>query len=372
MKIKMSNAVFSYASLKKFTARIFLAMGCSQQHTQTAAKVLIDADLRGIASHGIGRLMGYVQLWEKQKINTAPTIQITHETPSTAVIEGDKGLGLVVAPHAMEVAIKKATKVGTGWVAVKNSNHYGIASFHAMLALEKDMIGLSMTNASPLVAPTFSTERLLGTNPIAVAIPADKYPPFIADFATTTVANGKLTILQQQGKEIPLGWLQDEKGVPTNDPTILKKGGSLLPLGSDFLHGSHKGYALGAIVDILSGILSGANYGPWVPPFVNFLRPPANTVGEGVGHFLGAIRIDAFRPVIDFKKHMDQWIARFRAARVVEGCEQVRIPGDYERETSARRKEKGIPVLASVVQDLNYLAKKFAIAQGISSMRLPT
>lgn len=357
----MSDAVFSYERLKKFTENVFLAMGCSQTHAQTAAKVLTDADLRGVDSHGVGRLMGYVQLWEKQKINTAPTIQLTHETPSTAVIEGDRGLGLVVAPYAMEVAIKKATKVGTGWAAVKNSNHYGIASFYAMLALEKDMIGISMTNANPLVAPTFSTECLLGTNPIAVAVPADKYPPFVADFATTTVANGKLAILQQKGEEIPLGWLQDEKGAPTNDPTILKKGGSLLPLGSDFLHGSHKGYALGAIVDILSGVLSGANYGPWVPPFVNFLTPPENTVGEGTGHFLGAIRIDAFRPVIEFKQHMDQWIARFRSARVVEGYEQVRIPGDCERETSVIRKKEGIPILATVAQDLNHLAKKFDI-----------
>ncbi len=130
-----------------------------------------------------------MRLWEAKRINANPVIKIVHETPSTAVVDGDAGLGLVVAPFAMQVAIDKAMQVGTGWISVKNSNHYGIAGVHAMMALQYDMIGISMTNASALVAPTFSVERLLGTNPIAVAIPAGKEQPFVADFATTTAAN---------------------------------------------------------------------------------------------------------------------------------------------------------------------------------------
>jgi L-2-hydroxycarboxylate dehydrogenase (NAD+) len=318
--------------------------------------VLLSADLRGVDSHGVARLSGYVRLWEAKRINPSPKIKIVHETPSTAVVDGDSGLGLVVAPKAMEVAMQKATNVGTGWVSVKNSNHYGIAGYHAMMALKKDMIGMSMTNASPLVAPTFSLERLLGTNPIAVAIPAKNQPAFVADFATTTAANGKLEILQRKGQEAPLGWIQDAGGTQTPNPHELKQGGALLPLGGDRDHGSHKGYCLGSIVDIFSAVLSGANYGPWVPPFVSFLPLPQDPVGEGIGHFFGAMRVDAFRPAEEFKSHMDNWISRFRNAKSIEG-EKVIIPGDPEREMEKERLLKGIPLLDPVVKDLEYLRK---------------
>ncbi|MDQ3536758.1 MAG: Ldh family oxidoreductase, partial [Bacteroidota bacterium] len=316
-------------------------MGATEADADLASKVLVSADLRGVDSHGVARLSGYIRLWESERINANPEIKIVHETPGTAVVEGDKGLGLVVAPKAMEIAIKKAKNVGTGWVAVKNSNHFGIAGYHAMMALEHDMIGISMTNASPLVSPTFSIERLLGTNPIAVAIPAGEQPPFVADFATTTAANGKLEILQRKGLEAPLGWVQDEKGIQSTNVHVLKNGGALLPLGGDREHGSHKGYCLGAIVDIFSGVFSGANYGPWVPPFVSFLPVADDLVGTGIGHFFGAMRIDAFRPAEEFKQHMDNWITRFRNAIPADGMERVYIPGDPEREISAIRENQG-------------------------------
>ena len=293
--------VYSYESLKNFALTVFYKMGCSAEDAIGATNVLLSADLRGIDSHGLARLSGYVRLWEAQRINSKPNVRIVHESPSTAVVDGDSGLGLVVAPIAMQIAIDKANTCGTGWVAVKNSNHFGIAGFHAMLALQHDMIGIAMTNASPLVAPTFSVERLLGTNPICVAIPADKQPPFVADFATTTAANGKLEILQRKNKEAPEGWIQKKDGSGSINPNELKDGGALLPLGSDRDHGSHKGFCLGAWVDIFSAVLSGANYGPWVPPFVSFLSPPTDPVGEGIGHFFGAMRVDAFRPAADRK-----------------------------------------------------------------------
>lgn len=336
-------------------------MGCPADQTQLATEVLLSADLRGIDSHGIARLSGYLRLWEAKRINSNPAIKIVHETPSTAVIDGDGGLGLVVAPTAMEVAIQKAKNAGTGWVAVRNSNHFGIAGYHAMKALQHDMIGMAMTNASPLVAPTFSVERLLGTNPIAVAIPANKQPAFVADFATTTAANGKLEILQRKNQDAPLGWIQKKNGEPTTNAHELKDGGALIPLGSDREHGSHKGYCLGAWVDIFSAVLSGANYGPWVPPFVSFLAPPADPVGDGIGHFFGALRVDAFRPVEDFKAHMDNWITRFRAARPVDGQERVLIPGDPEREMSEERLKNGIPLNEKVIEDLKTLAIKFGL-----------
>ncbi|MFA6947337.1 MAG: Ldh family oxidoreductase, partial [Pedobacter sp.] len=239
-----------------FTKSIFAEMGCSHEHADLAADVLIKADLRGIDSHGVARLTGYVRLWEKSRINTNPDIKIVHETPTTATVDGDSGLGLVVAPFAMKVAIEKAEKYGSGWVSVRNSNHFGIAAYHTLMAVEKNMIGFAMTNASALVAPTFANERMLGTNPMCYAFPGGKYPPVIVDMATSAAANGKLEIAQRTGKPVPEGWIQDANGQPSIDPHELKKGGSLLPLGSDREHGSHKGFGLSATVDILSAVLS--------------------------------------------------------------------------------------------------------------------
>lgn len=353
--------MFSYDRLYAFTHQAFLKIGCSEQDANTAATGLLAADLRGIDSHGVARLSGYIRLWEAGRINATPDIRIVHETPSTAVVDGDAGLGLVVAPYAMQVAIDKAKTAGTGWVSVRNSNHFGIAGHHAMMALQHDMIGMAMTNASALVAPTFSTERMLGTNPIAVAIPADQQPAFVADFATTTAANGKLEILQRKNADTPLGWVQDKDGHPSTDANILKKQGALLPLGSDREHGSHKGYALGSIVDIFSAVLSGGSYGPWAPPFPAYVAMPENMPGKGLGHFFGAMRVDAFRPADEFKQHMDNWITRFRAAKPAEGYEKVLIPGDPEREAEAERRTTGIPLVDSVANDLKMIGEKFGL-----------
>jgi L-2-hydroxycarboxylate dehydrogenase (NAD+) len=339
--------------LRTFTEQIFMAIGCAEIDAHLAADVLVSADLRGVDSHGVARLPGYVRLYDNGRINPQPHIRVVHETPSTAVVDGDRGLGLVVGPWAMRVAIDKARVAGTGWVAVRNSNHFGIAGYHALLATEHDMIGQAMTHAAPLVAPTFSLDKLLGTNPIAVAIPAATEPTFLADFASTAVAYGKLEILQRKGQDIPAGWAQDANAI--------RNGGALLPLGTDREHGSHKGYGLGAIVDIFSGVLSGANYGPWVPPFATAGFMQANEgVGAGTGHFFGAMRIDAFRPADEFKNHMDTWIQRFRQAKAVEG-KQVLIPGDPERMMEAERLANGIPVVEPVVKSLEELGERFGI-----------
>ncbi|GAB2822170.1 Ldh family oxidoreductase [Ferruginibacter profundus] len=353
--------IYNYRQLYDFCTAVFVKIGCSTTDADIAAKALIAADLRGIDSHGVARLTGYVRLWEVKRVNAKPQIKITHETPSTAVVDGDAGLGLVVAPYAMQVAIDKAKNAGTGWVSVKNSNHFGIAGYHAMMALPNDMIGIAMTNASALVAPTFSVERMLGTNPIAVAIPAGTEPAFVADFATTTAANGKLEILQRKNADAPTGWIQTKDGQSSTNANELKNGGSLLPLGGDREHSSHKGYALGAIVDIFSAVLSGANYGPWVPPFPAYVPMPENMPGEGIGHFFGAMRIDAFRTADEFKQHMDNWILRFRSAKTTEGEDKVIIPGDPEREMEAERSLNGIPLVRTVVEDLKALAAKLEI-----------
>lgn len=350
------------SALRTFTQNIFLAMGCNAEHAALATDVLLLSDLRGIDSHGVARLTGYIRLWEKHRINPTPNIQIVHETPTTATIDGDAGLGLVVAPYAMQVAIKKAELYGSGWVAIRNSNHFGIAGYHALMAVEKDMIGFAMTNASPLVTPTFSNERMLGTNPMCYAFPAGKYPPVVVDMATSAAAVGKLEIAQRAGKQVPKGWVQDKDGNDTTDPHALKNGGSLLPLGSDRDHGSHKGFGLSATVDILSAVLSGANYGPWVPPFVAFLEPSDNPVGKGIGHFLGAMRVDGFRPVNEFKDHLDNWVARFKSASPIDPNQKVIIPGEPEYEAEIDRRKNGIPIVDAVVKDLNELAEKLKVS----------
>jgi LDH2 family malate/lactate/ureidoglycolate dehydrogenase len=357
-----SNHNYSYQALSDFAEAVFLKMGCTHSDAALATKVLLSADLRGIDSHGIARLVGYVRLWEIGRINATPNIKVVHETPSTAVIDGDRGLGLIVAPRAMEIAMEKAKQVGTGWVSVKNSNHFGIAGYHAMMALEQEMIGIAMTNASALVAPTYAAEKLLGTNPIAVAIPAGEEAPFVADFATTTAANGKLEIAQRNNISIPLGWAQDAEGNATQDANILKKGGALLPLGSEKEQGSHKGYALGSIVDIFSAVLSGASFGPWAPPFPAYVPMPENMPGEGLGHFIGAMRIDAFRPAADFKSNMDLWLHRFRNATPAAGHEQVYVAGDIERAMEKERKQKVITLVGAVQNDLKALAEKMSLS----------
>ncbi|MCL4139051.1 UNVERIFIED_CONTAM: hypothetical protein GTU68_019712 [Idotea baltica] len=246
-----------------------MAIGCSEKDAKLSADVLISADLNGVDSHGVARLAGYVRLFDHGRLNPKPDIKIIHETPSTATVDGDKGLGLVVAPFAMNVAKEKAEKVGSGWVSVQNSNHFGIAGYHSSLALEKDMIGWAMTNAAPLVVPTFSKEKLLGTNPISVAIPANEQPAFLADFASTAVAYGKMEILQRQGKPAPMGWVQDSEGKLTDNNNAVKEGGGLFTclVAIESMEAIIRLTVFGLYSRYFSGVLSGANFGPWVPPF---------------------------------------------------------------------------------------------------------
>lgn len=344
--------------LKSFTYNVFKKIGCSEKDAGTIAEILLAAERRGISSHGMIRVKDYYLMFEKGRININPSIEIERETPSTAVINGDGGYGMVVAKHSMELAIKKAKNAGTGWVTTNNSNHFGIAGYYAMMALEEDMVGIAMTNANPLVAPTFSKDKLLGTNPIAVAVPTAKHPPFVADFATTPIARGKLGIKSKKGESVEEGFVQDAEGRPSTNPDIIKEGGAILPLGGDRLHGSHKGYCLNSIVDIFSAIFSGANFGPFVPPQVPFLPVPKNQVGKGLGHFFGAMRIDAFESKEEFKKRMDNWIDTFRSAESIQGEPEVLIPGDPEREMEKKADKKGIKILKPIQKDLKELADK--------------
>ncbi|MBN2481098.1 MAG: Ldh family oxidoreductase [Bacteroidales bacterium] len=339
-----------------FTRQVFMKMGCPETDADMIARVFMAAEMRGLPSHGIIRIKDYYELWKSGRINVKPGVRIVHETPCTAVVDGDGAVGMVAASRSMEIAMEKAEKLGTGWVSTRNSNHYGIAGYYAMMALKKDMIGISMTNANPQVAPTLSVSPMLGTNPIAVAIPAGRHEPFVADFATTPIARGKLAVAEKKGEKVPFGYVQDREGMPSDNPAILKEGGSMLTLGGDYLHGSHKGYCLSAVVDILSAVCSGANFGPFVPPSVAYLPVKEKKVGEGTGHFFGAMRIDAFQKADVFKAKMDEWIETFRKARPVEGIESVLIPGDPERRKEQEIRRHGISVLPVIADELKQIA----------------
>lgn len=353
--------MFQHTYLKDYTTHLFVKMGCPVQDAEIVAEVLIAAELRGIPSHGLMRVKDYFLMVDAGRINVNPKVKVIHETPSTATVDGDNALGPVAGKFSMELAIKKATNAGTGWVATKNSNHFGIAGYYSMMALKHDMTGIAMTNANPLVVPTFSISKFMGTNPIAVAIPTYQQPPFVADFATTPIARGKLAIMGKKGLKAPLGLVQDAKGNPTDDPDTLLHGGAILPLGGDTLTGGHKGYCMTALVDIFSSVFSGANFGPFVPPQVAYLPLLEKSVGEGLGHFFGAMRVDAFRPADEFKMKMDEWIDTFHNAKSAENQPKVMIPGDPERINEAKLRKEGITIIPQVLAELNEVAEKLGV-----------
>ncbi len=351
----------SLSSLESFSNSVFSKMGCNDQDAKVAAKFLVNADRRGIDSHGVARLSGYVRLWKKGRINTSPNMVVETEAPAALTLNADAGLGMVAGFKTMDQLLKKSEQTGVAFGVVKNSNHFGIAASYVEMALQAGAIGWAMTNASPLVSPAGGKERLLGTNPICVGIPAGKEAPFLLDMATTTAANGKLEVLKRKGKSAPTGWVLDANGNPTQDIDALSKGGAMVPLGSNSDGAWHKGYGLGALVDILSGVLPGAGFGPWVPPFVAFLEPKPNAPGDGIGHFFGVMRPEAFRNKQDFLNDMDLWLKTFRNSAATDSNQPVMIPGDPERAIAEAREKQGTPLPSTVLNDLNTLAQELSL-----------
>ena len=352
---------YTYQSLFDLTKDIFKAIGLPEEEAFQATDILMRAELRNISTHGLMRMPEYINLWKTKRITVNPDFKVVNETPSTALVDGGKGFGLVTGPKAMKLAIEKAKKAGTGWVAVRNTYHYGIAGYYAMMALEHDMIGISMTNANPLVAPTFGLHGMLGTNPIAVAVPAKNQPPFVADFATAPVARGKLDVMEEKGIDAPEGVLQDKYGNPTTFAGALRQGGSLKTLGGDVERGGHKGFCLTAIVDILTAVLPGANFGPTVVPTLGYVKDKKNAEDKGIGHFFGAIRIDAFQTADEFKNYMDEWITTFRNAETIPGKEKVIIPGDPERESEKEKLKNGIELSPKTLENMKKIAKELNV-----------
>jgi len=355
------SRIFRPDDLRDFTTEVFKHFGVPQADAEQAADVLIRSDLRGIDSHGVARLHTYFEMLELGRINPTPKIKIVREKSSVATVDGDNGLGLVVGPKANEIAMDKAEQHGSGWVSVCNTNHFGIAGYYPLKALERDLIGWAMTNTTKLVVPLWGAERMLGTNPVAIAFPGDQEPPIVIDMATSAVAYGKIEIALRKNEPVPHGWIVDKEGRDTTDARDMIHGGAQLPLGSEREMGGHKGYALASMVDILCCVLSGANWGPFAPPFALRQEIPQRSVGKGIGHFFGALQIDGFIDKDEFKRQIDEWIRVFRNTKPVPGTNGPLIPGDPEREAEAIRSKEGIPLLSAVVDDLLDISKKTGI-----------
>jgi len=353
--------LFTPEELFEFSVRVFRHFGVPEQDAQTAATVLQAADLRGIDSHGVARLHTYFDMLTLGRIAPKPEVTIVRESRSTATVDGGNGLGLVVGPKANAIAMAKALTAGSGWVSVRNTNHFGIAGFYVLEALKHDLIGWAMTNTTKLVAPLWGAERMLGTNPIAIAFPGLEEPPIVIDMATTAAAYGKIEIARRANKPIPTGWAIDRSGASTTDPNAMIDGGAMLPLGSDRDRGGHKGYGLAVMVDVLSAVLSGANWGPFVPPFALRQEIPTRSVGKGIGHFFGALRIDAFIDTNEFKRQIDDLVRTLRKTRPAPGTTGPLIPGDPEREAEATRLREGIPLVAAVVDELRDISRQTGV-----------
>jgi LDH2 family malate/lactate/ureidoglycolate dehydrogenase len=343
--------------LKRFVADVLAKVGVAPGDAATVAEVLVSADLRGIESHGVARLETYyVSRILSGKLEAKPAVGVVRETPSSLLLDAGNGLGHPAGKRAMLSVIEKAKANGAAFATVRNSNHFGIAGYYAMLALEHDMIGIASTNSVRYGAPTFGRDIMLGTNPFAYAIPTSEEPPFVLDFATTTVPRGKLEVYLRKEKPLNPGWAIDDHGLPTLDPATALKG-ALLPLGGFGTdNGGHKGYGLGLLADILCGVLSGGAFGNDLP------LPNSGPEPGKISHFFGAFRIDGFRDVADFKRDMDRELRSFKNSEKAPGQERIYVAGEIEHEKTLYNREHGVPVHVKVWNGLERLAAELDIA----------
>ena len=350
-----TNKRINHEKLTRFVQAAFEKLGVPAADAQIAAETLVAADLRGVDTHGVIRFSPYawyVKWLSDGSMTAKPNIRVISETPSTALLDGDRGMGMVIGHRAMELAIEKAKQCGIGMVGVRNSRHYGMSAQYAMQALAHNMIGIAMTNASRQVVPTFGREARFGTNPMCFAVPADKELPFVLDMATTTAAAGKLELAARLEKSIPTGWALDEKAEPTHDPRVAQKARRLLPLGGSRDNGSHKGYGLAILVEILCGVLTGT-------------LTALNADQDPRGHFFGAIRVDAFRPVTEFKRDMDRLIRELKSTPPIQGQNRVYVAGEIEFETAEERAERGVPLLPSVLKGLREVSEQLGMTYNL-------
>jgi LDH2 family malate/lactate/ureidoglycolate dehydrogenase len=356
-----SRERFNADKLRVFSSKAFQKLGVPKKDADTTGEMLVACDLRGVESHGVAHLAGFYCQWIKEgKVNPTPKLNIISKTATTATLNGDKGLGFVVGHRAMTEAIEMAKKYGSGFVNVTNSTHFGATSYYSMMAMKQDMIGLAMTSTMPAVVVPGTTVPVIGTNPLAVAVPAGKKSPFVLDMATSVVAGGKVEIARRQGKMIPEGWVVDSEGKPVTDPNKLiprQPTGGLLPLGGTPALGSFKGFGLGIFVDICTCLLAG----------LDFTLLKEREPGENPSDFFfGAIKIDGFQPIDQFKQKMDNMIEKIESLPTLPGVQKAYVAGGFEGEVIVPdRKANGIPLDTAVIQSLKDLAQELGIEYDI-------
>jgi LDH2 family malate/lactate/ureidoglycolate dehydrogenase len=344
---------FPYATLHDFVARLFAAAGLSQEDSTTAATAILIADLRGVETHGVQRMRFYLQGLANGSVKPDAELTVDRELPSTIAFNGNSGLGLVMAHRAMERVIAKAEETGICLATVRQSSHFGIAGMYPLMAAERGLCGIAMTNTSPLVVPMFAKKKALGTNPIAFAAPTGDRP-FCLDMSTSTVAVGKIEVAKRLGIPVPEGWIVDADGSPTTDPFQYA---GLTPLGGARSTSGHKGYGLGLMVEIFCGQLAGS---PW-----SMRIPRTHEGGDSgeTGHMLMAWRVDAFRDADEFISEMDEMVASLRAMEVADEHrgQMVLVPGDPEGEAEEENQRLGIPVRRKVLAELEEEAAKLGV-----------
>ena len=339
---------FNKQDLIDYTIIFLEKLGVPPEDAAIVGDVLIEADLRGISSHGLIRLSTYYgNRLKKGYMDPRTPTRVINETDTTISFDGGNGLGQVNGFRAMTACIEKAKKSNIAVATVNNSNHYGIAGYYAMMALREDMIGISMTNSQPLTAPTYGKTAVLGTNPISLAAPSYNRYPYVLDMATSVVPIGKIKVFEKKGEKIPMGWGLDDNGNVTDDPKKVQSGGpgALLPLGSTDILRSYKGYGLALMVDILCGALSGAA----TLTDIGFPHEPKKS---NVGHLFAAIKVNAFRPIIDFKKQLDYMIDLLKNSPKAAGADKIFIAGEKEYLAVEENRKKGVPLLSKIVEEL--------------------
>ncbi|HKY49007.1 MAG TPA: Ldh family oxidoreductase, partial [Acidimicrobiia bacterium] len=341
---------FAPERLAEFAAAALRAAGVSEVEASVTADRLIEADLRGRTGHGMIRLPSYIERIQAGAINLTPNLKIRHETATSALVDGDNGLGQVVMTRATELAIDKAKASGLAMVGTVHSNHAGAAGVYTAMALRHDLAALyfAVANANGL-APWGGRERLLGTNPIAAAFPAGEEVPFQLDIATTVASHGSIRVKQLAGEPLPEGWVIDADGNPITDPLLVDEG-FLMPIGG------YKGSGLNIMIGALAGIMTGAAFGRSVVNFRHDLTTPTNT-----GQAIIVIRPDLFIPMDHYKHEMDRQLRELRASQSMTG-EPVRLPGERATESEIEQRRSGIPVPASLITDLNTLAERLGMA----------
>lgn len=350
-------------TLENFIRDVLQKLGVPAEDAQTCTEVIIASDLRGIESHGIGRLSYYYDRIVSGQHKVKTEIKILRETPTTVVMDGQHGMGMVIAKRAMQMAIDKASDYGMGSAAVRNSTHFGIAGYYPLMAVREGMIGFTVTNARPAMAPTFGVEPMLGTNPIAFGAPTDEEFPFLYDGATPITQRGKIEVLEREEKAVPSGWIVDENNQPlTNAKLILDRltGGTaaLLPLGGEGEQlGGHKGYGLGTMVEILSASLQGGAF----LSALSGMDVDGKKTPFRVGHFFMAINVQAFTDLEDFKKTTGDILRELRASHKAPGRARIFTAGEKEFENEKRVRAEGIAVVPNLQKDLLFLKKELRL-----------